>query len=132
MADLGLLIIRLVIGLTIIGHGAQKLFGWFGGSGLKKTGQGFEAMGIKPGGLWATAAGLAEFIGGILVAVGFLTTLGSILIIVTMVGAITTVHYKNGFWSSDGGYEYNLVMIAAAVSLALIGAGAYSFDFMML
>lgn len=131
MADLGLLIIRLVIGLTIIGHGSQKLFGWFGGGGIAKTGQGFEAMGIKPGGFMALLVGLAEFIGGIFVAAGFFTIVGSILIIITMVGAITMVHYKNGFWSSDGGYEYNVVMIAAAAGVALIGAGEYSFDIMM-
>lgn len=125
---LALLIIRLVIGLTMMAHGAQKLFGWFGGYGPKGTGGWMESLGIKPGVLMAVMAGLAEFGGGLLVTVGLFTPVGAALLIVTMVVAIISVHAKNGFWSTANGYEYNLLIIAAAVGLALTGPGAYSLD----
>lgn len=128
MIDIGLLIIRLVIGALFIGHGAQKLFGWFGGYGLKGTGGWFESIGMKPGVTMALFAGLAELIGGILFALGFLTPLAGIIIAGTMVMAIVKVHGPNGLWATSNGYEYNLTLLAVAIGIALIGAGQYSFD----
>lgn len=128
MANTGLLIVRLVVGLTLMGHGTQKLFGWFGGGGPQKTGKGFEDMGLKPGVFMAVLGGLAELIGGLLFAAGFLTILGAIIIIVTMLVAIFTAHIKNGYWAGNNGFEYNLVLITIAVGIALAGPGSYSFD----
>ncbi|MNO48639.1 putative oxidoreductase MhqP [compost metagenome] len=125
---LSLLIIRLVVGLSFVGHGAQKLFGWFGGYGIKGTGGWFESIGIKPGAAMAVMAGLSELVGGVLFAAGLLTPVGAGLIVITMIVAIATVHGKNGYWSTANGYEFNLLIIAAAVSIALSGAGAYSLD----
>ncbi|GIP47650.1 oxidoreductase [Paenibacillus sp. J53TS2] len=125
---LALFIIRLVLGFTMMAHGAQKLFGWFGGYGPKGTGGWMESLGIKPGVLMAVLAGLAEFGGGLLVAAGLFTPFGAALLILTMIVAIVSVHAKNGFWSTAGGYEYNLLLIAVSVGLILSGAGAYSLD----
>lgn len=124
--DLGLLIIRLVIGILFVGHGAQKLFGWFGGYGIKGTGGWLDSIGVKPGVPMAVAVGLAELIGGLLVALGLWLPVGSALLIATMIGAIATVHGKNGLWATQNGIEYHLVLIAALLGLALIGAGSYS------
>src|SRR6476660_4951695 len=99
MMDLGLLIIRLVIGLLFIGHGAQKLFGWFGGYGLKGTGGWMESIGIKPGVPMAFLAGMTELLGGLLFAAGLLTPLAGIMIAGTMVMAISKVHGANGLWA---------------------------------
>ena len=128
MIDIGLLIIRLVIGVLFIGHGAQKLFGWFGGYGLKGTGGWFESIGMKPGVTMALFAGLAELIGGILFALGFLTPLAGIMIAGTMLMAIVKVHAPNGLWATSNGYEYNLTLLAVAIGIAFIGAGQYSLD----
>ncbi|SFQ04567.1 DoxX family protein [Salibacterium halotolerans] len=128
LASTGLLIIRLVIGLSFAAHGAQKLFGWFGGHGLKATGGFFDSIGIKPGYTMALAAGLAEFVGGLLFALGLLTPAAGIIIAVTMIGAIVKVHGPNGFWSTEGGYEYNLMLLAAGIGIAFIGAGSFSLD----
>ncbi|MFC7391415.1 DoxX family protein [Scopulibacillus cellulosilyticus] len=128
MINLGLLIIRLVIGLSFIGHGTQKLFGWFGGHGIKGTGGFFESIGIKPGLAMAIMAGLSELVGGALFTLGFLTPLASLLIAVTMVAAIIKVHGKNGFWVTENGFEFNLILIVVAIGVALIGAGDYSLD----
>ncbi|WP_027417609.1 DoxX family protein [Aneurinibacillus terranovensis] len=125
MINLGLLLIRLVIGLTFMGHGAQKLFGWFGGYGLKGTGGWLESIGVKPGVLMAFLAGAGELVGGILFAAGVLTPVGAFLIVVTMLVAIFTVHGKNGYWATENGFEYNLILIAVAIGVALIGPGAY-------
>lgn len=128
MIDIGLLIIRLVIGVLFIGHGAQKLFGLFGGYGLKGTGGWMESIGMKPGVTMALFAGLAEFIGGIMFAAGILTPLASIMIVGTMIMAIVKVHGPNGLWATANGYEYNLTLIAVAVGIALIGPGQYALD----
>ncbi|GIN86626.1 oxidoreductase [Heyndrickxia sporothermodurans] len=126
MADLGLLIIRLVIGLTFVGHGAQKLFGWFGGTGPSKTGEWLESIGIKPGGtIWAILAGLFEFVGGILFAAGFFTPIGAGLIVIIMIDAILSVHGRHGYWLTNNGFEYNFVLIAVVVGVSLIGPGDY-------
>ncbi len=128
MINIGLLIIRLVIGVLFIGHGAQKLFGWFGGYGVKGTGGWFESVGIKPGVTMALLAGLTELIGGILFALGLLTPLAGIMIAGTMVMAIVKVHGPNGVWSTQNGYEYNLTLLAVAIGIALIGPGQYALD----
>jgi putative oxidoreductase len=128
MMDLGLLIIRLVIGVLFIGHGAQKLFGWFGGYGLKGTGGWFDSIGMKPGVTMALLAGLTELFGGLLFALGLLTPLAGIMIAGTMLMAIIKVHAPNGLWSTANGYEYNLTLLAVAIGMALIGPGQYALD----
>ncbi|PAE37851.1 DoxX family protein [Bacillus sp. 7884-1] len=128
MINIGLLIIRLVIGLLFVGHGAQKLFGWFGGYGLKGTGGWFESIGIIPGVTMALFAGLAELIGGLLFALGLLTPLAGIIIAGTMAMAIVKVHAPNGLWSTANGYEYNLTLLSVAIGIALIGPGQYALD----
>ncbi|WP_289141130.1 DoxX family protein [uncultured Brevibacillus sp.] len=125
MMDLGLLIIRLVIGLLFVGHGAQKLFGWFGGYGLKGTGGWLDSIGVKPGVAMALVAGLGELVGGLLFATGVGFWAGAILIAITMLVAIVKVHGQNGLWVTQNGYEYNLALIAVAIGLALVGPGTY-------
>ncbi|RAP76989.1 DoxX family protein [Paenibacillus montanisoli] len=126
MLDFGLLLIRLVIGVTLMGHGAQKLFGWFGGYGPKGTGGWMESVGIKPGVLMAVLAGLAEMGGGLLFAAGYLTAVGATLIVLTMLGAIIKVHLSDGYWVDKGGFEYPFMLTATAIAIALIGPGAYA------
>lgn len=126
--SIALLVLRLVIGLTFAGHGAQKLFGWFGGYGLDGTGQFFDSIGIKPGKAMATLAGLGEFVGGLMFAAGLLTWIAAIVITVTMLVAIVTVTGKNGYWITANGYEYSIAIIAVAVGVALTGPGAYALD----
>lgn len=128
MLDIGLLIIRLVIGLAFIGHGAQKLFGWSGGHGLKGTGGFFDSIGLKPGIYMALVAGLAEFLGGALFALGLFTPLAGIIIAGTMLMAIIKVHAPNGFWAAQNGYEFNLVLLAVAIGIAMTGSGRYGLD----
>jgi putative oxidoreductase len=128
MMDIGLLIIRVVIGVLFVGHGAQKLFGWFGGYGLNGTGGLFDSIGMKPGVTMALFAGLAELTGGILFALGLLTPVAGLLIAGTMAMAILKVHGPNGLWSTSNGYEYNLTLLAVAIGIALIGPGHYSLD----
>lgn len=128
MMDLGLLMIRLVIGVLFIGHGAQKLFGWFGGYGLKGTGGWFDSIGMKPGVTMALLAGLTELLGGILFTLGLLTPLAGIMIAGTMLMAIIKVHAPNGLWSTANGYEYNLTLLVVAIGMALIGPGQYALD----
>jgi putative oxidoreductase len=125
---LGLLIVRLVVGLLFVGHGAQKLFGWFGGYGPKGTGGWLESIGVKPGVAMAVVAGLMELVGGLLFAAGLLTPLAAVIIVLTMLVAIVKVHGPNGLWATANGYEYNLVLVAIAIGIALIGAGDYSLD----
>jgi putative oxidoreductase len=126
--NLGLLILRLVVGAFFAGHGAQKLFGSFGGHGPEGTAGFFETLGMRPGKRHAYAAGAAELGGGVLLILGFLTPFAAAAITAVMTVAIITVHAKNGPWSTDGGYEYNAVIMAAVFALAGAGAGAYSID----
>jgi putative oxidoreductase len=126
--DLALLIVRIVIGLLFVGHGAQKLFGILGGGGLKGTANMFDAISLRPGYLHARVAGAAELVGGALLALGLLTPVGAALVIAVMVAAIVTVHLPKGLWNTDGGYEYNLVVIAGAFALAGVGPGDWSLD----
>jgi putative oxidoreductase len=127
--DIALLIVRVVAGLLFAGHGAQKLFGWFGGHGREGTGQFFEStLGLRPGRLHATAAGFNEFAGGLLLAAGLLTPVAAALIIATMTAAVITVHAKNGPWASDQGWELNVLYALIAFGVAAIGAGTISLD----
>ncbi|WP_251551419.1 DoxX family protein [Neobacillus muris] len=128
MVNTGILIIRLVIGLLFIGHGAQKLFGWFGGNGLKATGGWFDAIGMKPGIPMALIAGLVELFGGIFFTLGLFTPIAGIMIAGTMVISIVKVHGRNGLWAVSNGYEYNLTMLAVAIGIAFIGPGQYALD----
>ncbi len=125
---LPLLIVRLVIGLGFASHGAQKLFGWFGGYGLAGTGGFFESIGFKPGKLFAGAAGASELIGGLLLALGLGGPIGPLLIIAVMVVAILAVHLPNGFSSAKNGYELPLLYAMIAVAFAFVGYGAYGID----
>ena len=125
---LGLLILRLFVGLTLAAHGAQKLFGWFGGYGLAGTGGFLEQLGFFPGRRHALMAGLAEFGGGLLLALGLATPLAATLIISVMFVAIATVHLKHGFFNHTQGYEYNLTLAIIALTFAIIGAGPVSVD----
>jgi putative oxidoreductase len=124
----GLLILRLVLGLTVAAHGAQKLFGWFGGPGMTNWTLSVQRLRIRPPRPWAWVAALSEFGGGLLLALGLLSPLGSLAIVGAMLVAIATVHLSKGFWVSKGGYEFNLAIIGGAVALALTGPGAYSLD----
>ena len=125
---LGRLILRVVVGGYFFGHGTQKLFGWFGGYGLDATGGFFESLGLRPGKRHATAAGIAEAGGGSALLLGAATPLASSVLIATMITAIHRVHLKNGPWVANQGYEYNLVLIAAALALAETGPGSPSVD----
>ena len=124
----GMLILRVIVGLVMAAHGAQKLFGWFGGYGLTGTGEFMVQLGFKQGRLFATAAALSEFGGGLLVALGFLGPVGPALIISVMFVAAVTVHWKNGLFATANGIELPLLFGATAVAIALIGPGRYSLD----
>ncbi len=126
--DSGLLIARLVLGLALAAHGAQKLFGWFGGYGLKGTGGFFEQLGFRPGALFATLAGLGEFGGGLLTAAGLLGPVGPALIVLVMLVAIVSVHAPNGFFATANGIEMPLMNVAGALAIAFAGPGGYALD----
>jgi putative oxidoreductase len=127
--DIGRTALRLVIGPLFVGHGTQKLFGWFGGHGLEGTAGFFEGkLGLKPGKRHATAAGASEAVGGALLALGALTPVAAGLITGTMITAIRKVHAPNGPWVTQGGYEYNAVLIAAVLALTADGPGRPSVD----
>lgn len=128
--DLGLLVARLVLGPLMAAHGAQKLFGWFGGYGLAGVGAWLESIGYKPGKLFALAAGLSEFAGGLLITAGLLGPVGPALVIATMIVAAGSVHWPNVFAASNG-IELPLVYAVASTSSALIGYGAYSLDHLL-
>ena len=125
--DLALLILRVVVGLLVAGHGAQKLFGAFGGPGLHGAGGMLHSKGFRPGRLWAFIGSSAEFGGGLLLALGLLSPLGSVGVASSMLVAITKVHWPK-VWVTEGGFEYPLVILAAVVALGIAGPGAYSLD----
>ncbi len=125
---IGRLLLRLSVGGFFVGHGTQKLFGWFGGNGLDATAQGFEQIGLRPGRRNAIAAGAAEAGGGALLAAGLATPLAASVLTATMLTAIETVHLEKGPWLTNGGYEYNVVLIAAVLALAEVGPGDLSLD----
>lgn len=122
------LLLRLVIGAVFFAHGTQKLLGWFGGHGLDATSQGFEAMGARPGRVNAIAASTTETVGGPLLALGLATPFAASGLIAVMLTAIKRVHLKNGFFVTNGGFEFNLLLIAALVALVETGPGPLSFD----
>jgi putative oxidoreductase len=126
--SIGLLILRLVVGLSLAAHGAQKLLGWFGGYGIAGTGRFLEQLGFRPGRRQAAQAGIAELLGGLFLAAGFLTPAAAAALVAVMVVAAVSVHIKNGFFAQTGGYEYTLVLGAAALALAFTGPGAVSVD----
>ena len=125
---IGRLLLRVIVGGLFVGHGTQKLFGWFGGHGLEATGQAFEQMGLKPGRTNALAAGAAEAGGGTLLAAGLATPVGAAAVTGAMLVAIREVHLGKGPWVSEGGWEYNVVLIAAALMIAEAGPGTLSLD----
>lgn len=124
----GVLPLRLIAGIIFVAHGGQKLFAWFGGYGLGGTGQWMESIGLSPGYLMALMAGSAEFFGGILLIIGFLTRPTALILAITMLVAISTVHINNGLFMSDNGYEFGLSLIAITLALFIQGGGKYSID----
>jgi putative oxidoreductase len=124
----GVLILRLIVGLTLAAHGAQKLFGWWGGPGVTGWTAAMNRMRVRPAAPWALASALAEFAGGLGLAAGFLTPLPSFAIAGAMLVAIALVHWPKGFFNTKGGFEFNLTLLAAVAALAFIGPGPISLD----
>lgn len=122
------LALRIPVGIIFMAHGAQKLFGWFGGYGLEGTGQWMASIGLGPGILMAFLSGSAEFFGGLFILLGLLTRPASIALAFTMLVAIFSVHFENGLFMSNNGYEFGLALMAASVSLALSGSGKAAVD----
>ena len=128
MDDLALLVLRLIVGTLVAGHGAQKLFGTFGGGGPAGTAAFLAGLGLRPAPLWALLAGLAEFGGGLLTLLGLLYPLAPVGILVAMAMATATVHWGKPIWAAEGGAELPLAYAAAAIALLLAGPGAYALD----
>lgn len=122
------LALRVPVGLILAAHGAQKLFGWFGGYGLEGTGQWLASIGLEPGYLMALLAGGAEFFGGLALVLGLLTRPAAVVAAFTMLVAIFAVHIGNGLFMANNGYEYALTLFAATVALAIQGAGRFAVD----
>ena len=129
--DFGLLVLRLVVGALFIGHGTQKLLGWFGGYGLEGTGGFMETLGYRPGKRYAVLGGISEAGGGLLLVLGLLTPLAAAAIIGMMINAIFAVHIENGIWAQNNGYELPLVMAVAAGAIAVGDGGSASLDRML-
>ena len=127
-AGVAALILRVPVGLILMAHGAQKLFGWFGGNGLAGTAGWMSSMGMEPGYLMAILAGGAEFFGGIALVLGLLTRPAALVAAFTMLVAIFSVHISNGLFAADGGYEYALILMVALLALTVQGGGAMSMD----
>ncbi|MGI5837044.1 MAG: DoxX family protein [Chloroflexota bacterium] len=127
-SNLGKLILRMVTGLLLAGHGSQKLFGWFGGQGMEGTVGMVESFGLRPARRWAFLAGLSEFGGGILTSLGFLHPIGPIVLMAPMSMAIAKVHWNKPIWVAEGGGELPLTNIAVATMLMLSGPGRFSLD----
>ena len=126
--EIALLGLRIVVGLAFAAHGAQKLLGAFGGEGIAGTARSFEQIGLRPGKLQAWMAGTTELVGGSLIAVGLVTPFAATALIAVMTAAALTVGVPNGFFVTNNGYEYNLVVAASLFALAGIGAGDWSLD----
>lgn len=124
----GALALRIPVGIIFAAHGAQKLFGWFGGYGLEGTGQFFGSVGLNPGYLMALLAGLAEFVGGVALVLGVLVRPAAAALAFAMLIAIFAVHWDKGFFAASGGYEYALALFAASLALLFSGAGRFSVD----
>lgn len=127
-AGYGITLLRVVVGLTFAAHGAQKLFGWFGGYGLEGVGQWMESIGITPGYLMALLAGSAEFFGGLALVVGLLVRPAAASLVVAMLVAIFGVHWANGFFITANGFEYAMVLALVSAVLLIEGAGKLSLD----
>lgn len=126
--DVGLLILRLVLGIIFLAHGAQKLFGAFGGGGIAGTAGFFGSLGIPMPQVMAVVVAVFEFLGGLLVLIGFLTPLGGLMITAVMAGAIATVHMSKGFFVGNGGIEFPLMLLASGLALAFTGPGRFSVE----
>jgi len=126
--DLGILLIRVIIGLGMAAHGAQKLFGWFGGYGLKGTGGFMESLGFRPGVTFAAMSGGGELLGGLLILLGFLGPIGPALVISVLTVAILTVHIRHGFLAANNGYELPLMYIAGALTAAFTSSSMLTLD----
>jgi putative oxidoreductase len=127
-SSLALLIVRVIVGLLMIGHGSQKMFGWFGGSGFVQT-QGFlKSVGFKPAAFWTLVGTLGELGGGVLFLLGLLTPLGAVAIFASMLMAVLKFHWKAGLWAQKGGYEYPLVLALTSLAIGMVGGGNYSLD----
>lgn len=122
------LLLRVPIGIIFTAHGAQKLFGWFGGYGLEGTGQFMASMGLNPGVLMAALAGSAEFFGGLALILGLLTRPAAVVLAFTMLVALLSVHLHNGLFMANNGYEFALALLAASISLVISGGGRLSVD----
>ena len=122
------LALRIPVGIIFAAHGAQKLFGWFGGYGLEGTGQFFGSIGLNPGYLMALLAGAAEFFGGLALILGLLVRPAAVLLAFTMLVAIFATHFSKGFFLDKGGYEYALALFAVSLALLFSGAGRLSVD----
>ena len=127
-AGYGLSLLRIIAGLTFAAHGAQKLFGWFGGYGLAGVAQWMESIGITPGYLMAALAGSAEFFGGLALIIGLLVRPAAAVLALTMLVAIFSVHLASGFFMSNNGYEYALALLAISLAVLIEGAGKLSLD----
>ena len=124
----GLLLVRLVVGVLLVGHGTQKLFGWLGGYGIEGTGQYFEGIGFRPGRTFAALAGLTETFGGLLLLLGLMQPLATILIVSVMITAIGSVHLGHGWFAATNGPEVPILYATVAAAVALTGPGSYSGD----
>lgn len=127
-AGFGLTILRVLVGITFMAHGSQKLFGWFGGYGLAGVAQWMESIGLAPGYLMALMAGSAEFFGGLALVIGLLVRPASAVLAIIMLVAIFSVHIGNGFFMANNGYEFALALLAATLALLVEGAGRLSLD----
>ena len=126
--DIGLLLLRLVVGALFVGHGTQKLFGWFGGGGIEGSSGFLQSMGFRNARTWAKVNGLAEAGGGLFLALGLLTPFSAAAVIGTMLVASLTAHRGKGIWNQNGGSELPLVLATAAAAVAFTGPGAFSLD----
>ncbi|PMG77209.1 oxidoreductase [Shewanella sp. 10N.286.51.B7] len=122
------LVLRIPVGLIFMAHGAQKLFAWFGGYGLEGTGQWMESIGLAPGVLMAFLAGSAEFVGGLFIILGLLTRPTALVLAITMLVALFTVHFENGLFMVNNGYEFALSLVVISTALMLQGGGRLSID----
>jgi len=122
------LLVRVVVGLLFIGHGLQKTLGWFGGQGLAKWTEDVAKLGLEPASFWAPLEAGAELAGGIMLVLGLFASVGAALIVADMLVAIVKVHAPKGLWSQQGGFEYNLVLIAILVAIGIMGPGLYSLE----
>lgn len=127
--DHAMLALRLIAGIVFMAHGAQKLFGWFGGGGLQGTGAWMASIGLEPGMLMAFLAGAGEFFGGIALIIGLLTRPAALVTAFTMVVAMFVVHWQNGFFNSNNGIEFSLTLLVLSIAIALQGAGKFSVDY---